>query len=216
MRGIVMLGPPGAGKGTQAKKLAASFGIPQISTGDMLREAVRNGTELGKMAKGYMDAGGLVPDDVVIGIVRERLSAADCAAGFILDGFPRTIPQAEALDRVTRDLGRPIGTVLSLEVDEQELVERLCGRRSCPACGAMFHVRFNPPRKEGVCDACGGNLVQREDDREETIRKRLENYRKSTEPLIAYYRGTGVLRDVKATGDIEAIFAAILRMLPAR
>jgi len=213
MTGIIMLGPPGAGKGTQAKKLSASFGIPQISTGDMLREAVKKGTDLGRLAKSYMDAGGLVPDEVVIGIVRERLAASDCDRGFILDGFPRTIPQAEALDQVTRDLGRPIGRVVSLEVEEKDLVERLCGRRTCTACGAMFHVRFNPPRKDGVCDACGGTLVQRDDDREETIRARLAKYREATAPLIDYYRKAGTLRSVPAAGEIDAIYGAIVRAI---
>src|SRR5512144_1112689 len=142
MLGIILLGAPGAGKGTQAKKIAASFDIPQISTGDMLREAVKNGTEMGLKAKGYMDAGGLVPDEVVIGIVRDRLKAKDCGKGFILDGFPRTIPQAQALDRVVQELGKDIRVVLSLEVDEKELLERLTGRRTCTACGAMYHVRF--------------------------------------------------------------------------
>jgi len=213
MTGIIMLGPPGAGKGTQAKKLSASFGIPQISTGDMLREAVKKGTDLGRLAKSYMDAGGLVPDEVVIGIVRERLAASDCDRGFILDGFPRTIPQAEALDQVTRDLGRPIGRVVSLEVEEKDLVERLCGRRTCTACGAMFHVRFNPPRKDGVCDACGGTLVQRDDDREDTIRARLAKYREATAPLIDYYRKAGTLRSVPAAGEIDAIYGAIVRAI---
>lgn len=213
MMGIILLGPPGGGKGTQAKKLSASFGIPQISTGDMLREAVKNGTELGKMAKGFMDAGGLVPDEVVIGIVRERLRQKDCDKGFILDGFPRTIPQAEALDKAARELGKPIRTVLSLEVDEKELMERLCGRRTCPGCGAMYHVAFTPPKKTGACDKCGTALIQRDDDKEETIRTRLANYRKSTEPLIAFYRKSGALKAVAATGNIDAIYANIVKIL---
>ncbi|MCL5966243.1 MAG: adenylate kinase [Deltaproteobacteria bacterium] len=211
--GIIMLGPPGAGKGTQAKKLSSAFGIPQISTGDMLREAVKNGTELGKMAKTHMDAGGLVPDDVVIGIVRERLGAKDCDKGFILDGFPRTIPQAEALDRVAGELGKPIGTVVSLDVDGKALMERMCGRRTCTGCGAMYHVKFNPPKTEGVCDKCGTALIQREDDKEETIRTRLANYKKSTEPLIAYYGKAGTLRTVTASGDIDAIYSGIVKIL---
>ena len=149
MMGIILLGPPGAGKGTQAKKLTQAFAIPQISTGDMLRAAVKNGTELGKKAKAFMDAGGLVPDEVVIGIVKERLAEPDCGKGFILDGFPRTIPQAEALDRVTKELGKEIRFVLSLEVDQKDLMERLCGRRTCTGCGAMYHVKFNPPKVAG-------------------------------------------------------------------
>ena len=211
--GIILLGAPGAGKGTQAKKISAAFSVPQISTGDMLREAVRNGTELGLRAKAFMDAGGLVPDEVVIGLVRERLKAPDCAAGFILDGFPRTIPQAEALDRVLRELGKGIRVVLSLDVDEGELLERLTGRRTCTGCAAMYHVRFNPPRKEGTCDKCGGSLIQRDDDREETIKARLVNYRKATEPLLGYYRGTGKIRSVKASGAIDAIYNRIEEML---
>jgi adenylate kinase len=213
MRGIILLGAPGSGKGTQAKKMTTSFAIPQISTGDMLREAVKNGTEMGRRAKVFMDQGGLVPDDVVIGIVRDRLREKDCDKGFILDGFPRTIPQAQALDRTVEELGKEITSVLSLEVDEAEIMERLSGRRTCAGCGAMYHVRFNPPKAEGRCDKCAGTLLQRDDDKEETIRTRLVNYRKSTEPLIVYYRKTGKVHAVKASGDIDAIFADISRIL---
>lgn len=213
MRGIILLGAPGSGKGTQAKKLSATYSTPQISTGDMLREAVKNGTEMGRQAKGFMDRGGLVPDEVVIGIVKDRLREKDCGEGFILDGFPRTIPQAQALDRVVKELGKEITTVLSLEVDEGEIMERLCGRRTCSGCGAMYHVRFNPPKSEGKCDKCGAPLLQREDDKEETIRARLVNYKKSTEPLIEYYRGTGKIRTVRASGEIDAIFQNILKIL---
>ena len=213
MRGIILLGAPGSGKGTQAKKMTTSFGIPQISTGDMLREAVKNGTEMGRKAKVYMDQGGLVPDEVVIGIVRDRLREKDCDKGFILDGFPRTIPQAQALDRAIKELGKEITSVLSLEVDEEEIMERLSGRRTCAGCGAMYHVRFNPPKAEGRCDKCAGTLLQRDDDKEETIRTRLVNYKKSTEPLIDYYRKTGKVHAVKASGDIDAIFADISRIL---
>jgi adenylate kinase len=213
MMGIILLGPPGAGKGTQAKKLTGEFSIPQISTGDMLREAVKNGTDLGKKAKGFMDAGGLVPDEVVIGIVKERLAAKDCATGFILDGFPRTIPQAQALDRATKELGKEIRFVLSLEVDQNELMERLCGRRTCTGCGAMFHVKFNPPKAAGKCDQCGTALIQRDDDKEETITARLANYNKATAPLLDYYRNTGKIRTVMASGEIDAIFASIVKIL---
>lgn len=213
MMGIILLGPPGAGKGTQAKKLTQAFAIPQISTGDMLRAAVKNGTALGKQAKAFMDAGGLVPDEVVIGIVKERLAAADCAKGFILDGFPRTIPQAEALDRVTKELGKEIRFVLSLEVDQNDLMERLCGRRTCTGCGAMYHVKFNPPKAVGKCDKCGTALIQRDDDKEETIKNRLVNYNKATAPLLDYYRDTGKIRSVMASGEIDAIYAGILKIL---
>ncbi len=215
MKGIVLLGAPGSGKGTQAKKIAAEFGIPQISTGDMLREAVRRGTEMGKRAKESMDRGALVPDEVVIGIVRDRLREADCAPGFILDGFPRTIPQAEALDRALAEMGMSITHVLSLEVDENELMERLCGRRTCSSCQAMFHVTFHPPKAEGTCDQCGGTLFQRDDDREETIRARLVNYKKMTEPLLGYYQGSGTIRPVKASGEIDRIYGAIAGILRA-
>ena len=213
MMGIILLGPPGAGKGTQAKKLTQAFAIPQVSTGDMLRAAVRNGTALGKQAKAFMDAGGLVPDEVVIGIVKERLAADDCAKGFILDGFPRTIPQAEALDRVTQELGKEIRFVLSLEVDQNDLMERLCGRRTCTACGAMYHVKFNPPKAAGKCDKCGTALIQRDDDKEETIGNRLANYNKATAPLLDYYRNTGKIRSVMASGEIDAIYAGIVKIL---
>lgn len=213
MMGIILLGAPGSGKGTQAKKLTDSFSIPQVSTGDMLREAVKNNTEMGRQAKGFMDQGSLVPDEVVIGIVKDRLRAKDCEKGFILDGFPRTIPQAQALDRVLKELGKEITSVLSLEVDEEEIMERLCGRRTCSGCGAMYHVRFNSPKSEGRCDRCGGTLLQRDDDKEETIRARLVNYKKSTEPLIDYYRGTRNVQAVKATGDINEIFEKISKIL---
>ena len=213
MMGIILLGPPGAGKGTQAKKLTQAFDIPQISTGDMLRAAVKNGTALGKQAKAFMDAGGLVPDEVVIGIVKDRLAEPDCGKGFILDGFPRTIPQAEALDRVTKELGKEIRFVLSLEVDQNDLMERLCGRRTCTGCGAMYHVKFNPPKAAGKCDKCGTALIQRDDDKEETITNRLANYNKATAPLLDYYRNTGKIRSVMASGEIDAIYAGIVKIL---
>lgn len=213
MLGIILLGAPGAGKGTQAKKIASSFAIPQISTGDMLREAVKNGTAMGLKAKSYMDAGGLVPDEVVIGIVRDRLKANDCDKGFILDGFPRTIPQAKALDGVVKELKKEIKVVLSLEVDEKELLERLTGRRTCTGCGAMYHVRFSPPRSDGKCDKCQARLIQRDDDKEETIKARLVNYKKSTEPLLDYYKGTGKIKAVKASGEIDAIYNNIAKIL---
>ncbi len=212
---IIMLGPPGAGKGTQAKMLVEGLGIPQISTGDMLRAAVKDGTELGKKAKEYMDAGKLVPDEVVIGIVKERLAQPDCEKGFILDGFPRTIPQAEALDRVLEELGKRIDYVINVAVPNEELITRLTGRRTCRQCGAMYHVVFNPPREEGRCDKCGGELYQRDDDKEETIRQRLEVYEAQTAPLIEYYERKGVLYNVDGTGAIEEIFQSVLEVLGA-
>ncbi len=206
---LIFLGPPGSGKGTQAKMLVDKYGIPQISTGDILREAVKEGTPLGKEAKKYMDEGKLVPDEVVVGIVRERLKEPDCTKGFILDGFPRTIPQAEALDKTLREMGKGIDHVLSLEVDREELVRRLSGRRTCKRCGAMYHIIFDPPKKDGVCDRCGGELYQRDDDKEETIRERLRVYEEQTAPLIEYYRKKGLLRPIDGVGKIEEIFARI-------
>ena len=211
--GIILLGLPGAGKGTQAKRLAEQFSIPQISTGDMLRSAIKNGTELGLKAKSIMDEGGLVPDDVVVGIVKERLAEADCADGFILDGFPRTIPQATALDAVVEDLGREIRFVLLLDVDPGEIVERLCGRRTCVSCNAMHHIKFAPSKVEGKCDKCGGNLIQRDDDKEETIQARLDSYNRSTAPLIEYYGAKGKVRRVMATGAIDKIYSSIVEIL---
>ena len=206
---LIFLGPPGSGKGTQAKMLVDKYGIPQISTGDILREAVKEGTPLGKEAKKYMDEGKLVPDEVVVGIVRERLKEPDCTKGFILDGFPRTIPQAEALDKTLQEMGKGIDHVLSLEVDKEELVRRLSGRRTCKKCGAMYHIIFDPPKKDGVCDRCGGELYQRDDDKEETIRERLRVYEEQTAPLIEYYRKKGLLRPIDGVGKIEEIFARI-------
>lgn len=213
MDGIIFLGPPGSGKGTQAKRVMEKYSIPQISTGDMLRDAVKAGTELGKKAKDCMDSGSLVPDDVVIGIVKERLQMNDCEKGFILDGFPRTIPQAEALSSVARELGKNIGNVISLDAEEDELILRLSGRRTCKSCSAMYHVTFNPPGDEGTCDACGGELYQRDDDHEETIKNRLKTYKEQTEPLIQYYMEKGSFHSVPATGDIDAIFGKIVAII---
>ncbi len=210
---LIMLGPPGAGKGTQAKMLVDKLGIPQISTGDMLRAAVAEGTELGKKAKEYMDKGQLVPDEVVIGIVKERLAKPDCEKGFILDGFPRTVPQAEALDGILEEMGRKIDYVINIVVPDEEILKRLTGRRTCKKCGAMYHVVYNPPKKEGVCDKCGGELYQRDDDKEETIKNRLKVYADQTAPLVEYYRGKGVLVDIDGTKGIDDIFQDILKAI---
>ena len=212
---VILLGPPGAGKGTQAQRLTQKLGIPQVSTGDILRAAVAAGTGLGREAKAVMDQGALVPDSVVIGIIRERLAAPDCARGYILDGFPRTAAQAEALGEMLQALGTPLTAVLSLTVDPEELVRRLGGRRTCGSCGAAYHLETAPPRRAGLCDRCGGGLLQRDDDRDETIRKRLAVYREQTAPLVAYYRGRRLLREVDGRGDIDAIFTRICRLLGA-
>ncbi len=198
---LILLGPPGAGKGTQASRIVAEYGIPHISTGDILRGAVKNQTQMGLEAKRYMDAGELVPDSVVIGIVKDRLQEPDTAKGFLMDGFPRTIPQAEALDEALKALDRAVTKVLALLVDEEELILRLTGRRICRDCQTPYHVEYNKPAKEGVCDKCGGELYQRDDDSEATVRNRLEVYRAQTEPLIAYYDAQGLVARVDGTGN---------------
>lgn len=210
---LVLLGAPGAGKGTQAKKLIEKYGIPQISTGDLLRAAVAAGTQLGKEAKSYMDKGELVPDRVVLGMVEERLKQEDCKKGYILDGFPRNVAQAEALDKMLSGLGMAIDAALSVDVPFDDLMKRLTGRRTCKSCGQMYNVYFNPPQKEGVCDKCGGELFQRDDDKEETIKKRLEVYNSQTAPLIEYYAKKGILKSVNGTGSIEEIFNNICKVL---
>ena len=213
---LVLLGPPGAGKGTQAKRLVVRFGVPQISTGDILRQAVKDGTPLGKKAGPLMASGKLVPDDLVLGIVQERLQKPDAADGFILDGFPRTVPQAEALDAVLKSNGKALDAVVSLEVPIDTLVERISGRRSCPKDGAIYHVVQNPPRRDGICDLCGSDLVQREDDREDRVRTRMEAYAAQTAPLKDFYARRGLLRVVDGVGAPEAIEAAIAHALKAR
>jgi adenylate kinase len=190
---LILLGPPGAGKGTQAGRIVEEYGIPHISTGDILRGAVKNQTVMGLEAKRYMDAGELVPDAVVIGIVKDRLQEPDTAAGFLVDGFPRTIPQAEALDATLESIGRGVSKAVAILVDEEDLVKRLTGRRICRVCQTPFHVAFQPPKTDGVCDKCGGELCQRDDDSEATVRNRLSVYNQQTEPLIAYYDAQGVL-----------------------
>ena len=210
---LVLLGPPGAGKGTQAKLLQEHFDIPQISTGDILRRAAKEGTTFGKRAKKYMDRGELVPDSVILDIVEERLSADDCHKGFLLDGFPRTVVQAEAFQTMLDRQNQMLDGAVSLRVPRQKLVARLSGRRTCRQCGAMYHVRFNPPKKEGVCDQCGGDLYQRADDREETIEARMEVYDRESAPLIEHFRQKGLLREVDGSKTTDEVFREILRQL---
>lgn len=210
---IVLLGAPGAGKGTQAKKIIEKYPIPQISTGDLLRAAVAAGTALGKEAKSYMDKGELVPDSVVLGMVQERLKLDDCKKGFILDGFPRNTKQAEALDSMLASMNMPLTAALSVDVPFDDLMKRLTGRRTCKSCGQMYNVYFNAPQKEGVCDKCGGELFQRDDDKEETIKKRLEVYNAQTAPLIDYYGKKGILKSVSGTGSIDDIFGKVCSAL---
>lgn len=210
---LILLGPPGAGKGTQAKLLIKKFGIPQISTGDILRAAVKDQTPMGLKAKAFMDEGALVPDEVVVGIVRERLSKQDCDSGFILDGFPRTVAQADALQLMLAGLGRAIEHVVSMSVDKEELLKRVTGRRTCKGCGKGYHVAFDPPAVSSVCDDCGGELFQRDDDREDTMRKRLDVYELQTSPLIDYYDNASLLRRIEGAGSIDGIQQQILSIL---
>ena len=210
---LVLLGPPGAGKGTQAKKLLDELAIPQISTGDILRDAVRRGTALGKKAGPLMAAGKLVPDALVVELAIERLRQADCGRGFVLDGFPRTIPQAEALDAALRREGKKLDGVISLQVPEETLVERISGRRSCPKDGSAYHVYQKPPRRAGRCDLCGSELIQREDDKPDKVRERLAVYAAQTAPLEAYYAKRGLLRRISGVGTPEGIYAEIKKSL---
>ena len=210
---ILLMGPPGAGKGTQAANLVKEFTIPHISTGDMFRAAVKEGTELGKQAKACMDAGKLVPDEVTIGIVGERLAKPDCKKGFILDGFPRTVEQADALDKILMGLQIRLTRVLNINVPAADLVERAVGRRICKKCGATYHIKFNPTKKDGVCDECGGELYQRADDSEETMKSRLSVYEAQTKPLIEYYQKAGLYSEIDGRQDIRKVFADVVASL---
>ena len=213
---VVLLGPPGAGKGTQAERVAKSCGVPHVSTGDMLRDSVAKGTELGKLAKGYMERGELVPDDVIIGIVKERLLEPDAEKGFILDGFPRTLAQAIALESELSSLGRTIDFVVNIEVSDEEVVRRISGRRICRSCGKPYHVEFNPPKVEGVCDVCGGQLYRRADDEPEAVRKRLEVYHEQTAPLKGFYKERGVLVDVDGAKSVVEVSKDIESLLSCK
>ena len=209
---IILFGPPGAGKGTQAKKLVDFYGIPQISTGDILRANVREGTELGLAAKAYMDKGELVPDKVLIGIIKNRLKEADCEKGFILDGYPRTVPQADALEVILDEIEKPIDVVLNLEVPDEVLVGRISGRLMCK-CGTSYHIISNPPKKDNICDICGGEVFQRDDDKAEAVQNRLDVYKKQTQPLINYYKEKGILVTLDGTKDIDVVFKDIKAIL---
>ena len=210
---IVMLGAPGAGKGTQAKKIAAKYNIPHVSTGDIFRANIKGGTELGKEAKSDMDAGKLVPDELTVRILLDRVSEEDCRNGYVLDGFPRTIPQAEVLDKELSKAGEKIDYAINVEVPDEDIVGRMSGRRGCPKCGASYHLKYIPPKKEGICDACGSELVLRDDDKPETVKKRLKVYHDQTQPLIDYYKKQGALKEVDGTVDPEDVFKAITDIL---
>lgn len=212
---IIMLGAPGAGKGTQAKRIAQKYTIPHISTGDIFRANIKNGTELGKKAKEYMDQGLLVPDELTCDLVMDRIQQDDCKNGFVLDGFPRTIPQAEALDEALTKIGQKMDYAIDVDVPDENIVNRMGGRRACLSCGATYHVEFNPTKAEGVCDACGAQTVLRDDDKPETVQKRLTVYHDQTQPLIDYYKNQGILKSVDGTQPMEAVFQAIIGILGA-
>ena len=212
---IIMLGAPGAGKGTQAKKIAAKYGIPHISTGDIFRANIKNGTELGMKAKSYMDAGGLVPDEITIGMLLERIHEADCTNGYVLDGFPRTIPQAESLTKALAERGEAVDYAVNVDVPDENIINRMSGRRACLNCGATYHIVYNAPKTEGVCDSCGQALVLRDDDQPETVKKRLSVYHDQTQPLIDYYKQEGILAEVDGTKEMEDVFCDITKILGA-
>ncbi|MBS4030415.1 MAG: adenylate kinase [Clostridiales bacterium] len=213
---IILLGPPGAGKGTQGERLVKKYNLPHISTGDIFRAAIKEGTELGMKAKEYMDKGELVPDELVVGIVKERLMQPDCQDGYLLDGFPRTVTQAEALSAALGELNTPLTGVVNVDVNQDELLDRLTGRRVCKSCGSTYHVKFNASKVRNVCDKCGGELYQRVDDTVETVKQRLEVYRNQTEPLIAYYENKGLLFTVDGSKDIDEVFKEVTAILDAK
>ena len=210
---IIMLGAPGAGKGTQAKMIAAKYGVPHISTGDIFRANIKNNTELGQKAKTYMDKGELVPDSLVVDLIMDRFKEADCANGYVLDGFPRTIPQAEALDNALKANGEKVDFAINVEVPDENIINRMSGRRACVGCGATYHIKYNPTKVEGVCDACGEKLILRDDDKPETVKNRLSVYHEQTQPLIDYYNKAGVLAEVDGTKDMEDVFKDIVNIL---
>lgn len=210
---IIMLGAPGAGKGTQAKMIAEKYHIPHVSTGDMFRMNIKNGTELGMEAKKYMDQGLLVPDELTVRILLDRVSKEDCKDGYVLDGFPRTIPQAQVLEDALDKLGEQIDYAIDVEVPDENIIRRMCGRRACVSCGATYHIEYVPPKKEGICDECGQPLVLRDDDKQETVLNRLHVYQEQTQPLIDFYTEKGVLRSVDGTQDMQDVFKAIEEIL---
>ena len=210
---IIMLGAPGAGKGTQAKKIAEKYGIPHISTGDIFRANIKNQTELGMKAKGYMDQGMLVPDELTLELIMDRFTNDDCKNGYVLDGFPRTIPQAEALTKALADKNDAVDYAINVDVPDEAIVTRMSGRRACLTCGGTYHIKFNPTKVEGICDACGGELVLRADDKPETVQKRLDVYHEQTQPLIDYYQTQNILKEVDGTLPLEDVFQAIIAIL---
>lgn len=210
---IIMLGAPGAGKGTQAKMIADKYGVPHISTGDIFRANIKNGTQLGMEAKQYMDKGLLVPDELTVKILLDRVAQDDCKKGYVLDGFPRTIPQAEVLDKALTELGDQIDYAINVDVPDENIVRRMGGRRACLSCGATYHIEHVPPKKEGICDTCGQELVLRDDDKPETVQNRLNVYHEQTQPLIEFYQAKGVLKTVDGTVDMKDVFAAITEIL---
>ncbi|MDO5403333.1 MAG: adenylate kinase [Eubacteriales bacterium] len=210
---IIMLGAPGAGKGTQAKRIAAKYSIPHISTGDIFRANIKNNTELGQKAKTYMDKGELVPDELVVDLIMDRFKEADCANGYVLDGFPRTIPQAEALDKALTANKEAVDFAINVEVPDENIINRMSGRRACVGCGATYHIEFNPSKSEGICDVCGEKLILRDDDKPETVKNRLSVYHEQTQPLIEYYSKKNVLKEVDGTKDMEEVFSSIVDVL---